>query len=346
MAPLFETLLPGQSVSLGTFLEAANRHYYAHHQPFGEAGDFITAPDISPLFGEMLAVWLMERWQKLGEPTRFHLLEMGPGRGTLMADVLRTLTVLPPCLAAVTVHLLENSPSLMRQQQEALASFGVPPYWHQTLETLPTDAPLLFMANEFLDALPLEQALFQEGRWWQRGVMRTADGTFSYTKRPLDANAPPLPTMAAEESIIEYSPARRLFAEALHHRLRQQGGAGWWCDYGDDTKPPRLGDTVQAVRRHHAVSALDFPGEADVTAHVDFAALNSTAQDKGLETALFTQRAFLFEQGIRERLAVLLKNTTAPESRQALLEGYQRLVGLDQMGMLFKVLIVQSTPVS
>ena len=323
-------------------MEQANRHYYAHHQPFGSKGDFITAPDISHLFGEMVAVWLIERWQDLGEPSRVYLLEAGPGRGTLMADILRTSQVSPAFAAALSVHLLENSPQLSICQQQTLAPHGsVPQQWHGDLHTVPTDAPLLFVANEFLDALPVEQAIWQHGGWQQRLIQARHGGTLSYTYRPLSEPLPLLPASAPEGSIYEYAPLRLAYAAQLHERLRTQGGAGLWIDYGDYTPAThRLGDTLQALRHHHPASPLENAGEADLTAHVDFFALAHQAETFGLTCHFCLQRDFLFACGMQERLTAVLKKTIDPNARHTLLNGYQRLVGLDQMGVLFKILAI------
>ncbi len=256
--------------------------YYITRDPLGMAGDFTTAPEISQMFGELLGLWAAQVWLDLGRPAPLHLAEAGPGRGTLMADALRAMRGVPGLAAAVQVHLIETSPSLRARQQQTLAASGHVPVWHDRLETVPTNAPLLLLANEFLDALPIHQAQRGPEGWQERAVGWHQD-RLSWTHRPPSpALAPLLPPADAVGlgKIIERCPAGLDFMRAIGQRLSQQGGAALLIDYGY-AQPLAVGDTLQAVHKHRYADPLHQPGEADLTAHVDFHAMALAAQAAG-----------------------------------------------------------------
>ncbi|WP_270936275.1 SAM-dependent methyltransferase, partial [Falsiroseomonas oryzae] len=244
--------------------------YYARPQsPFGRAGDFTTAPEISQAFGEVLGAWCAVTWERMGRPDPVLLAECGPGRGTLMADALRAVAQAAPAFrATLRVHLVETSPGLRAQQARALGP-GVAG-WHDDLAGVP-DGPLLLLANEFLDALPIRQFVRRGGAWMERHVQ---DGAF--VDLPA-ADAPALPDGAQEGAVKEVSEPALAFARALAARLAAQGGAALLVDYGPAT--PGFGDTLQAMRAHETgLDPLAEPGTRDLTAHVDFPAIAAAAR--------------------------------------------------------------------
>ncbi len=325
-------------ISVARYMTLALAHptlgYYPGRDPLGAGGDFVTAPEVSQLFGELIGLVLVQHWLDLGRPERVAVVELGPGRGTLMADALRAARVVPGFAAAADVHLVETSPVLRERQAAALA--GLPVHWHDELAGLPADAPLLLVANEFLDALPVRQFLRISGRWHERLVGVDEAGAFRFVVAP---RATPLPEAAdaAEGTLLELGPAREALAEAIAGRLAAQGGMALLIDYGADT-PLMTGDTFRAVRRHAAVDPLQDPGEVDLSAHVDFRAVAARAAGAGAAVyGPLAQGAFLGRLGIAQRLAALLRHAT-PAQATDLRGGYERLVGADGMGELFKVL--------
>lgn len=323
--------------------------YYATRDPLGTGGDFTTAPEISQAFGEMIGLWCADAWTRLGSPGRILLVELGPGRGTLMADALRAAHALPAFRAAVEVHLVETSPALRRRQAETLARAepGLRPVWHDRPEEVP-DGPMLLVANEFLDALPVHQIEKRGGRWVERLVDLEEDGAEDGTAgprfrlalagwpSPLAGAVPAHLRDAPEGSVFELCPAATAVAGWIGRRLAREGGAALLIDYGHAV--PAAGDTVQAVRHHAFAPVLEAPGEADLTAHVDFAAVAAAARATGAATfGPVTQGEFLVRLGIRERVRVLLAHAG---ERQAddLVSGLRRLIDGSGMGTLFKVL--------
>ncbi|OIR07974.1 hypothetical protein GALL_98370 [mine drainage metagenome] len=305
--------------------------YYRTRDPLGAAGDFITAPEISQMFGELIGLWCAVVWQSLGEPRRILLAEAGPGRGTLMADALRAAAQLPAFRAAIEPHLLETSPALRACQARRLSDAA--PVWHQDLDSLPADAPLLFIANEFFDALPIRQFVRRGGGWRERRVALNGEA-FAFADGPAASpEAPP----AAEGEIFEHSPAAAAFAARLGRRLAAQGGAALIIDYGHGETA--VGETLQAVRRHAYAPVLEAPGEADLTAHVDFAALAAAAAP-AQALPLATQGRFLRRLGIELRAERLAR--ARPEQADSIQRACQRLIDAAEMGTLFKVLALTS----
>ncbi|MGQ9371422.1 class I SAM-dependent methyltransferase [Azospirillum sp. A39] len=330
-------------ISVAAFMAEALGHprfgYYMKQDPFGAAGDFVTAPEVSQMFGELIGLWCADTWQRMGAPSPVRLVELGPGRGTLMADALRAAAVLAPFRAALRVHLVETSPALRERQRATLA--GVDVAWHDRLEEVP-DGPALVVANEFFDALPVRQIQRTPQGWSERLVDRAEDGGtgFRFVLEAFgSAGASLVPSTlrdAPPGSVIEVSPASQAVARVLAARLAAQGGAALLIDYG--YVGPAVGDTLQAVRRHTHVPVLEAPGDADLTAHVDFAALAVAAQAAG--AAAFgpvTQGALLERLGIAARAAAL-KRTATPRQAADVDAALARLIGTDQMGTLFKAL--------
>jgi SAM-dependent MidA family methyltransferase len=316
----------------------ARHGYYMRQDPFGRGGDFTTAPEVSQMFGELIGVWCAAAWQAMGAPSPFRLTELGPGRGTLMADVLRAARVVPGFLEAARVHLVETSPVLRRSQENTLSGVGMTIHWHSSLGETPTGETLL-VANEFFDALPIRQFVRTETGWHERlvGTDRSGKLTFGLAPDPLASHLlPPWAQAAAPGEVVEISPARNDTARSIGARLKVCGGAALIIDYGHLRSAP--GDTLQAVRAHAFQGVLERPGENDLTSHVDFEALGAALGSAGAAVyGPLTQGAFLSAMGLAER-AEALKRHADPTSRADIEAAARRLAGDSQMGHLFKVM--------
>jgi NADH dehydrogenase [ubiquinone] 1 alpha subcomplex assembly factor 7 len=331
-------------ISVATFMGLCLGHplhgYYTTRDPFGRAGDFITAPEISQMFGELIGLWAAAVWQAMGAPERLALVELGPGRGTLMADALRAARVVPGFAAALHVHLVEASPVLARRQQETLAAAGVPLAWHREFAQVP-EGPLIVIANEFFDALPVHQAVKTPSGWHERMVGIGADGRFVFALHPdpvpgFAAIAPEAVASASAGAVFEWRSGD--IAAELAHRVAAHGGAALIIDYGHVESA--LGETLQAVGRHGFADPLARPGEVDLTAHVDFAALARTARAAGARVhGPLSQGAFLHRLGIEARAAALRAKATAAQATD-IDAALARLTGSgrDAMGELFKAM--------
>jgi NADH dehydrogenase [ubiquinone] 1 alpha subcomplex assembly factor 7 len=326
-------------ILLSRFMALALGHpvhgYYRNRDPLGAAGDFITAPEVSQMFGEMIGLWSAVMWQGMGAPPRFILAELGPGRGTLMADAVRAMRqTVPGCADAAEIHLVETSRVLRAKQAETLE--GLAPAWHDGVETLPS-GPAIIIANEFFDALPVLHLVYADGEWRDRLV--AADGDqFVFVAAPGPSPlARHVPEGDADEgAIFECSPSTLGIAEALGARIAADGGAALIIDYGH--AEAGLGETLQAVRGHTRHDPLVNPGDADLTAHVDFAAVRDAARRGGAAAyGPVTQGGFLTALGIEARRDGLLAGANAAH-RSAIEAAYERLISPDAMGDLFKVL--------
>jgi SAM-dependent MidA family methyltransferase len=312
--------------------------YYTNREPFGVRGDFITAPEISQMFGELVGVWLRAAWDAVGRPLPVAVAEIGPGRGALMKDVLRTLSKLDPGLAA-DFAMIETSPRLAEIQKETLANIDARVRWYDSVENLASQA-LLIVGNELFDAVPIRQYVRAGGKWRERAVGLDEAGGLIFVAGAGATDPtllPPEAENAPEGSIVELSPARTALMETITERIVKHGGAGLFFDYGYTS--PALGDTLQALRKHHYDDALAHPGEADLTAHVDFSALAAAARNAGLDAHIMTQGEFLLAMGLLERAGRLGANAD-PATRERLSGEVERLAGPDQMGNLFKVLAI------
>lgn len=305
--------------------------YYATRPALGEDGDFITAPLVSQMFGELIGVWAMSAWQAMGAPSRFVLVEMGPGDGTLMADLLRAARLLPAFLDAADIWLVETSAPLAALQAARLPN-GV--RWARTLDEVPGGQPMILVANELLDCLPVRQFVRTSVGWAEQVVGLSKDGTLSFGLVPAPAGLPD----AREGVVHERSAAQEALGAAVGERLVHDGGAALLIDYGRDQ--PGFGDTLQALVRHQRVDPLACPGEADLTVHADFPAVMAAARRAGAEAAILTQAAFLARAGIGERAEALVR--ARPDKAAVIGRQLGRLVGGDQMGELFKVCCIHS----
>jgi NADH dehydrogenase [ubiquinone] 1 alpha subcomplex assembly factor 7 len=327
---------------MGDALGHPQHGYYITRDPFGRAGDFTTAPEISQMFGELIGLWCAEVWQQMGAPDKLHLVEIGPGRGTLSADLLRAGKRLPGFLKASDLHLVETSPVLRDVQARSLERAPVPVSWHSDIATLPEDAPLLIVANEFFDALPIRQIQRVQGGWRERLLtIDPRNHALALTLSPGPSVLEPLIDKSLRDHakvgrVVELAPLSWRIAADLGARLVAQGGAGLIIDYG--YSGPATGDTLQAVKAHKPCGVLETPGEADLTAHVDFTALAKAATEAGARVSpLRTQGDFLRGLGIEIRAQNLMKAASGAGAKQ-IESARDRLIGADGMGTLFKVL--------
>ncbi|HEY8963227.1 MAG TPA: SAM-dependent methyltransferase [Alphaproteobacteria bacterium] len=323
METRIESLIKGQikqsgPINIGTFMQTANAHYYATRDPLGMDGDFTTAPEISQLFGEMIGLCIADTWMRSGSP-KCTLVELGPGRGTLMADLLRATKNVPGFHHSINIHLVETSPALRDKQKKNIHANIV---WHDDVSSLPNDQPLLIIANEFFDALPIRQAVMTPQGWQERVIGLNDNRLIFGTTAMPPALAPSGP--AELGTIVEFSPARDDVFSTLKGRLNTQDGMMLIIDYGHDTTHPQ-GDTLQAVYRHAPCDVLGHIGEADLTSHVDFGRMGGGSM---------TQGHFLKMMGIETRLTQLEQKNPDADLRT----GVERLIASDQMGTLFRVL--------
>jgi SAM-dependent MidA family methyltransferase len=317
------------------------RHgYYRHREAIGATGDFITAPEISQIFGELLGVWCALAWHALGKPPRLNLVEAGPGRGTLMSDLLRATGNFAGFHAALDIHLIELSAAMRERQASLLLPWRDRVSWHELPATIP-DGPTVLIANEFLDALPFRQYVKTERHWRERGVGVTRDGSLRFTLCAAlldEGKLPPDHDSEPEGAIFETSPAREAFVETVAGRLKRDGGFALFVDYGHGRSG--FGDTFQAARNHKFTDPLIEPGLADLTSHVDFAALAATAKACGLSVSpVVTQAQLLVALGLESRLQALAAKASA-DQQITLIGGVHRLIADDQMGKLFKALAI------
>jgi NADH dehydrogenase [ubiquinone] 1 alpha subcomplex assembly factor 7 len=328
-------------ISIERFMALALTHptkgYYTAHNPFGVDGDFITAPDISQMFGELIGLWAAEVWSLIGSPPRVRLVELGPGRGALMADALRAARAAPDFLQALDVHLVEASALLKEKQREALAPSGKPVTWHASLEDIPP-GPAIFIANEFFDALPVRHYLKTPKGWRERLIGLDPEGELAFGLS--DETEPYIKAHAADGSILEVGAAAQRLMMQIAARIVSENGAALVIDYGYGQTG--FGETLQAVKAHQFVDPLAEPGEADLTTHVDFAGLARAASSANARVhGPVGQGAFLTRLGIYERADMLRRGAT-PEQAEQIDSALARLTGADEneMGGLFKVLAI------
>jgi SAM-dependent MidA family methyltransferase len=320
-------------ISLAQYMAESNARYYTSRDPLGDEADFITAPEVSQMFGELIGLWLTDLWVRMGARKRIHYVELGPGRGTLAGDALRTGTryEFDP-----QIHFVETSPALRKLQRKAFPNAN----FHDDLSTLPDDAPLLIVANEFFDALPIHQLIRSAQGWHERMVGLSDDGkgddfVFVAGTNPMDSIVPRSWNSASQGTMIETSAAAAAVMQEIATRLKDQGGAALIIDYG--AFELRAGSTLQAIKEHQKVDVFAHPGEADLTAHVDFEMLKDVAEKNGADVmGVQMQGEWLRQMGIDVRHEAL--NRKNPGDANTLKRQYNRLVDDAQMGTLFKVL--------
>jgi SAM-dependent MidA family methyltransferase len=314
--------------------------YYATRDPFGAAGDFITAPDISQMFGEFLGLWCVQVWHDQGKPAHKRLVELGPGRGTLMADALRAARVAPEFLEGLEIVLVEASPVLRDTQRENLKVWGDRVRWTAQFDDSFGDRPLFLLANEFFDALPIRQYVKGARGWCERMVAVDANGALGFALSPApaaDVMIPPDRAIAPDGGVYEVSPSSLVLVEEIARIVAQQGGGALIVDYGYDR--PGFGETLQAVAEHEFAEVLADLGEGDLSAHVDFQALAARAGGAGADTYGPTgQGEFLEDLGLVHRAEQLcVKN---PHAADDIRNAVARLIAPEHMGTLFKALAI------
>lgn len=321
-------------ISLAQYMGESNARYYNSRDPLGGDADFITAPEVSQVFGELIGLWFADIWMRAGRPEVVNYVELGPGRGTLSSDALRAAAQhgLQP-----KVHFVEGSETLRKIQKRALPHA----VHHADVTSLPDDGPLLIIANEFFDALPIRQLLRVESGWRER-MVGLAEGELEFVAgdKPMDVVVPQVRADAEVGTVLETSAAAAAVMSELADRLVTQGGAALIIDYG--AMEQQAGSTLQAIRAHQKIGVLAQPGEMDLTAHVDFGALRDVATRQGSHVlGLSTQGEWLAALGAQMRFAALKRQS--PDKAEVLDRQSMRLTAPDQMGELFKVLGVAGT---
>ena len=320
--------------------------YYVSRDPLGREGDFTTSPEVSQMFGELLGLWAASVWRAIGSPPILRLVELGPGRGTMMADALRALRVLPPLYQSLTIHMVEVNP-VLREKQRATLSGVRNITWHDSIDDI-VEGPAVIFANEYFDVLPIHQMVKRETGWHERVVDLDANGklVFGAAAEPtprFEVLLPPLVRAAPPGAVFEWRPDTEIMKIAT--RVRDQDGAALIIDYGHMRSD--AGDTFQAIARHSFTDPLKNPGQADVTAHVDFQALARAAEDLGARVhGPVTQGDFLKRLGIESRAATLMAKATHEVSAD-ISGALKRLTepGRGGMGSMFKVLGVSQPDV-
>ncbi|MEM6748429.1 MAG: SAM-dependent methyltransferase [Pseudomonadota bacterium] len=348
---LLETIADHGPIRVGDFMTDALIHpqhgYYATQKALGATGDFTTSPEISQIFGELIGGWLVHSWEAMGGPSQFNLVELGPGRGTLMADILRTANVRPRFLKSVHVYMIEASGRMRYSQKRLLADTGCRITWADKLEDVPP-APLLVVANEFFDCLPIRQFMRMaepaDKPWRERlvGLGKGGDPRLSFVLSPDSyPDMPGMPRGAMPEDIFETCAVGGEVVSEIASRLREHKGRALIIDYGHGRSG--YGDTLQAIRQHKPWPVLESPGLADVTAHVDFAALGRRGRQEEMRVdGPVRQADFLERLGLRERLARLEPAIEDETKRADFRKGALRLVDREGMGELFKVMSISS----
>lgn len=337
-------------LSVSDYMSACLGHpkygYYMTRDPFGTDGDFTTAPEISQMFGELIGLWLAQAWIDRGSPSSCQLIECGPGRGTLMADILRAAKMAPGFLESLSIHLVETSPTLTDTQKDSLKEYPVT--WHKEFSSLPnpsSDIPNFIIGNEFFDALPIHQLVRISNSWHERLITSEGDDAliWAYDKNPstLSNYISEIVTSSAQEGdIAECSPLSLTLSELMAERISISNGVGLFPDYG--YSKPAVGDSLQALSDHQFCDVLNKCGNADLTAHVDFTALANKFDEKGCKAApLLPQGLFLKRLGIDARADQLTANASKEQAIN-ISASLKRLTHADEMGSLFKVLAIRA----
>ncbi|MCK4939820.1 MAG: SAM-dependent methyltransferase [Rhodospirillaceae bacterium] len=339
----------GGPIAVSRYEELALAHpefgYYMKQDPFGEGGDFITAPEISQMFGELIGIWAAVVWQGMGAPAKINLVELGPGRGTLMADCIRAASALEQFDDAIRIHLVETSPALREIQKKTLLSPDMRmPAWRGSFDDV-DDGPLILIANEFFDALPIDQYEKSDDGWHVRAIDWDDElGALKYAlgnKLEDESSIPSDLRNAPPGAIFEHCAVAENIIRAISERIKKHGGAALIIDYGHIERG--IGDTLQALKNHSYFDPLSSPGEADITAHVDFALLADVAEGLGVNVfGPVPQGAFLSRLGLGQRADRLMLGADK-EQIEEIEAAHARLVEADQMGTLFKVMAISST---
>ncbi len=323
--------------------------FYPTRDPLGSEGDFITAPEISQMFGEVLGLFVLQTWIDMGKPKQVFLVELGPGRGVMMSDMLRAACLDPAFKSAVKIILVEASAALEAVQGQTLGAFGLPVDWVKTLDDVP-HGPSIIVGNEFLDCLPVRQFIQRDPfaglkGWHERYVGLDDNDEFRYEIGPEPASdtavsfIPAAQDTAKLDDLIESCPSAHQIIETLTQRFDKHLGRAIFIDYGPETT--EFGDTVQALKRHKKIGVFDLPGESDLTARVDFQSIRELAEKQGLSAyGPVEQRELLSKLGIEMRAVALAR--AKPDSKPVIARQLNRLTDENEMGQLFKALTIQS----
>jgi len=332
-------------ITVAQYMEIALKNYYSSRTVFGVDGDFTTAPEISQMFGEMIAAWFVDLWMKMGEPEAINFIELGSGRGTLIADIMRTISIIAPQFEKeISIHLVENSEPLREMQKSKLKTYNV--QWHNNFDEVPEGCCFL-IANEFFDAMPIHQFQKQGGHQFEKQGGKWKERVITYNKNRFEFSLSdndvkgiiPEKFLDAEEgSIFEISPVSTEIVYNISERIKKYGGVGLIIDYGH--MESGLGDTLQAVSRHKYSNPLEDVGKKDITAHVDFEVLKNIAKDKIDVSGIFTQGEFLTSLGIQTRAEMLCKNASNKSQIDDINSSLNRLISKTEMGDLFKILVL------
>ncbi|MGX6959768.1 MAG: class I SAM-dependent methyltransferase [Rickettsia endosymbiont of Pentastiridius leporinus] len=325
--------------------------YYKHVKSLAEEGDFITAPEVSQLFGEIIGLWCIKEWQRIGCPNNCSLVELGAGRGLLMRDLLRTAKLVPQFYNALSVHIIDINENFIAQQKSNLQKFNLPINWHSSIEDIPKK-PTIFIANEFFDAMPIKQYIKVKESWYERiFVVQPVDEKIKYDKiavsKQLQEYLLKTHTEAKDGAVLEKSYKSIEIMKFISEHIEKLGGSGLIIDYGYDINPNtrtryQYNSTLQAIKNHTYCSIIENIGIADLSSHVDFHALKTVAINskiKAIDT--ISQRDFLIENGILLRKQTLQDKLDQPQA-QLIEKQVDRLISLKEMGSLFKVLQVMS----
>jgi NADH dehydrogenase [ubiquinone] 1 alpha subcomplex assembly factor 7 len=333
----------GDLISVSQFMSQVLKQYYAQQNAFGSGGDFITAPEISQVFGEMVGVWAASVWLKMGCPNNIAIIEIGGGRGTLMMDFLRSTKHVNGFHDAIEIHMVENSPKLTKEQQQNLKSSHKNISWHDNINDLPQKTSF-FIANEFFDALPINQYIKTKDGWCERMIGVDENGDLAFFISPVVEFSDVLVKQHPNAHLggfIEVSQTSVAIMRDIASNIKKFGGASLIIDYGYDYYGYK--DTLQAVKDHKFHNVLSDLTKADITAHVDFLSLAQTAKEQGLKSlSIMTQRDFLISMGAEIRRDVLVKNSIDKKTADEILVSVDRLISTKQMGVLFKVLSIQN----
>ncbi len=333
---LAERIRKNGALTLAEYMQACIAEYYGSREPFGKEGDFITSPEVSQMFGELIGAWIADLWTQMGKPAKAMIAELGPGKGTLSSDIMRILGTWPDCRAAMSLHLVENSLALREEQAALLKDYA--PKFYDRVEDLP-EGPLFLVANEFLDALPVRQYVRKNKKWYEKMVTfddKAGEFAWALREQPVDISPPKGYPKPIERDIFEINDGARAVVETVSRRIDKHGGAALFIDYGPDK--PTYDDSTQSYKRHKRVDVLRNPGGQDVTANVDFSALVAVAEPIVQVHGPVMQGEFLLRLGIVERAEALCLATKDPHIRGKERLAVRRLTGLTDMGAKFKML--------
>lgn len=316
--------------------------YYRKGQPIGLQGDFITAPEISQIFGELLGLWSVRCWQQIKSPEKFNLVELGPGRGTLISDILRASRAIPRYLDALNLHLVETNITLAAVQKNLLLRQGIQARWHESFVNIP-DGQFILIANEFLDSLPIRQFIKTETGWCERLVDLSENGECLLWKNDstsTEENLLCVPRNLENKvgAILEVCVPAQTLIKSISYSILKTKSVAIFIDYGYLKSDGS--STFQAVSQHKYAAPLEKPGQIDLTAHVDFGAIRRIAEYVGVRVSgPITQREFLLSLGVEQRADRLIVNSTLKQQEE-IVSGFRRLIENDQMGELFKVIVL------